>query len=157
MGIKHLFKSKLNWSFSTANVKTNNRTYLKSHSITIDGKPDLHVSAAKVFKGNPALHNPEDLVLSSVTSCHMMSYLYVCEQNGIEVVSYSDESEAILEVFDDGSGRITKINLCPKVTIKNKDKKVLALSLHKMANQLCFIANSCNFSIEHFPTCEIAN
>jgi organic hydroperoxide reductase OsmC/OhrA len=40
------------------------------------------------------LYNPEDMLLSSVVSCHMMSYLYVCEQNGIEVLSYTDSAEA---------------------------------------------------------------
>lgn len=152
MGFKHEFKANLDWLFS----KKETTTYTKSHTITIDGKNVLNVSAAKAFQGDPALYNPEDLLLSSVVSCHMMSYLYVCKQNGIEVVSYSDEAEATLEVLDDGSGRFTFIKLNPKVRITNIDKIEEALSLHKKANQLCFIANSCNFPIIHFPTCEIA-
>lgn len=152
MGFKHVFKANLDWLFS----KKETTTYTKSHTITIDGKNVLNVSAAKAFKGDPALYNPEDLLLSSVVSCHMMSYLYVCKQNGIEVVSYTDEAEATLEVLDDGSGRFTVIKLNPKVRITNIDKIEEALSLHKKANQLCFIANSCNFPIIHFPTCEIA-
>jgi organic hydroperoxide reductase OsmC/OhrA len=87
----------------------------------------------------------------------MMSYLYVCSQNGIDVVSYTDEAEATLEVLEDGSGRFIAINLNPKVHITNKEKIEEALSLHKKANQLCFIANSCNFTILHFPTCEVEN
>jgi organic hydroperoxide reductase OsmC/OhrA len=86
-----------------------------------------------------------------------MSYLYVCNQNDIDVVSYTDEAEASLEVLDDGSGRFISIKLNPKVCISNKEKIEEALSLHKKANQLCFIANSCNFPILHFPTCEIKN
>lgn len=152
MGFKHVFKANLDWLFS----KKETTTYTKSHTITIDGKNVLNVSAAKAFKGDPALYNPEDLLLSSVVSCHMMSYLYVCKQNGIEVVFYTDEAEATLEVLDDGSGRFTVIKLNPKVRITNIDKIEEALSLHKKANQLCFIANSCNFPIIHFPTCEIA-
>lgn len=152
MGFKHVFKANLDWLFS----KKETTTYTKSHTITIDGKNVLNVSAAKAFKGDPALYNPEDLLLSSVVSCHMMSYLYVCKQNGIEVVFYTDEAEATLEVLDDGSGRFTVIKLNPKVRITNTDKIEEALSLHKKANQLCFIANSCNFPIIHFPTCEIA-
>ena len=152
MGFKHVFKANLDWLFS----KKETTTYTKSHTITIDGKNVLNVSAAKAFKGDPTLYNPEDLLLSSVVSCHMMSYLYVCKQNGIEVVFYTDEAEAALEVLDDGSGRFTVIKLNPKVRITNIDKIEEALSLHKKANQLCFIANSCNFPIIHFPTCEIA-
>ncbi|CAM3942637.1 OsmC family protein [Flavobacterium sinopsychrotolerans] len=151
MGFKHVFKAKLDWFFS----KKEAETYTKSHTITIDGKAVLNVSAAKAFKGDPAFYNPEDLLLSSVVSCHMMSYLYVCKQNGIDVVSYTDEAEATLEVSADGSGRFIAIKLNPKVRITNKEKIEEALSLHKKANQLCFIANSCNFPIVHFPICEI--
>jgi organic hydroperoxide reductase OsmC/OhrA len=153
MGFKHVFKAKLDWLFS----KKESVKYIKSHTISIDGKVVLHVSAAKAFKGDPDLYNPEDLLLSSVVSCHMMSYLYVCSQNGIDVVSYTDEAEATLEVLEDGSGRFTTIKLFPKVCISNKEKIEEALSLHKKANELCFIANSCNFPILHFPTCEVEN
>lgn len=152
MGFKHIFRVKLDWLFS----KKEMATYNKSHTITIDGKAVLNVSAAKAFKGDPALYNPEDLLLSSVVSCHMMSYLYVCKQNGIDVMSYTDQAEATLEVLADGSGRFVLIKLYPKVRISNKEKIAEALSLHKNANQLCFIANSCNFPIVHFATCEIA-
>lgn len=152
MGFKHVFIAKLDWLFS----KKETAKYHKSHTITIDGKAVLQVSAAKAFKGDPALYNPEDLLLSSVVSCHMMSYLYVCKQHGIEVLSYTDEAEAILEVLADGSGRFIEIKLNPKVRISNKEKIADALSLHKKANQLCFIANSCNFPILHFPICEMA-
>jgi organic hydroperoxide reductase OsmC/OhrA len=130
------------------------KRYQKTHQIAIEGKEILNVSAAKAFKGDPALYNPEDLLLSSVVSCHMMSYLYVCAQNGIEVLSYQDNAEADLEVSHNGSGRFTEIRLYPKVIIKGKEKIAEALNLHKKANELCFIANSCNFPILHFPTCE---
>lgn len=147
MAFKHLFKAKLDWNLTS-------KRYQKSHQIAIEGKEILNVSAAKAFKGDPALYNPEDLLLSSVVSCHMMSYLYVCAQNGIEVISYKDNAEADLEVSHNGSGRFTEIRLYPKVIIKGKEKIAEALNLHKKANELCFIANSCNFPILHFPTCE---
>lgn len=147
MAFKHLFKVKLGWDSTP-------KRYQKSHQIAIEGKEILNVSAAKAFKGDPTLLNPEDLLLSSVVSCHMMSYLYVCAQNGIEVLSYQDNAEADLEVSHNGSGRFTEIRLYPKVIIKGKEKIAEALNLHKKANELCFIANSCNFPIIHFPECE---
>ncbi len=85
----------------------------------------------------------------------MMSYLYVCAQNGIEVIEYSDNAEATLEVNPDGSGRFVEARLYPKVKISNSDKIELALELHKKANQLCFIANSCNFPVLHEGSCEV--
>jgi organic hydroperoxide reductase OsmC/OhrA len=149
--MKHLFKAEAKW---TSNQEDSaKRFYSKSHQILIEGKPILTVSAAKAFKGDPELYNPEDLLLSSLVSCHMMSYLYVCSQNGIEVLEYSDNAEATLEVSPDGSGRFITITLNPEVTISNSSQIQLALDLHQKANRLCFIANSCNFPVLHTARC----
>ena len=153
--MKHLFKAELNWASSPNPEQSASKFYSKSHKIVIEGKPVLNVSAAKAFKGDPELYNPEDLLLSSLVSCHMMSYLYVCSQNGIEILEYSDNAEATLEVSPDGSGRFVEVVLNPKVKISNPDKTDLALELHTKANQLCFIANSCNFPVLHEASCEI--
>lgn len=156
MVFKHLFKTQLNWISKKNEIESTKRFYSKTHQIKIEGKPVLDISAAKAFKGDPELYNPEDLLLSSLVSCHMMSYLYVCSQNGIEVLEYTDNAEGILEVNPDGSGRFTEVRLNPKVIISNSDKIELALELHTKANQLCFIANSCNFPVLHEASCEVA-
>lgn len=152
--MKHLFKAEANWTSNQIQEDSTKRFYNKSHQIKIEGKPILNVSAAKAFKGDPELYNPEDLLLSSLVSCHMMSYLYVCSQKEIEVLEYSDNAEATLEVSDDGSGRFVQVVLKPKVKISKHDKIELAVELHKRANQLCFIANSCNFPVLHEASCE---
>jgi len=155
MTFKHLFKAEVNWTSNQKPENSGSKFYSKSHQIKIEGKPVLDVSAAKGFKGDPTLYNPEDLLLSSLISCHMMSYLYVCSQNGIEVLEYSDNAEATLEVNPDGSGRFVEVRLYPKVKISNSDQNELALELHQKANQLCFIANSCNFPVLHQASCEV--
>lgn len=152
MEFKHLFKASAEWFRN--NKCESIKTYSRTHTIAIEGKPLLNVSAAKAFKGDAALYNPEDMLLGSLVSCHMMSYLYVCAQSGIEVLSYTDDAVATLVVQQDGSGRFTGVTLNPKVIIAQADRINEALTLHKKANQLCFIANSCNFPIEHNPTCE---
>lgn len=151
--MNHLFKVALNWIKKEPKTDSLTRIYTKSHHISIEGKPDLEVSAAKAFKGDPNLYNPEDLLLSSLTSCHMMSYLYSCTQHKIEVISYQDHSEASLQVNPDGSGKIIKVDLFPEVIISDSSQIELALSLHKKANELCFIANSCNFPVYHHAKC----
>lgn len=153
MEFKHLFKAKLNWNSIPKEVISSSKQYHKTHQIAIEEKEILNVSAAKAFKGDPSLYNPEDLLLSSLVSCHMMSYLYVCSQNGIDVISYQDDAEATLEVSENGSGRFVEVRLYPKVVIKQPEKITEALNLHAKANELCFIANSCNFKIIHFPNC----
>ncbi|MFZ4861592.1 OsmC family protein [Sphingobacterium sp. Mn56C] len=153
MTLKHYFKAHLAWLFKTPASDRSKRQYTKSHTLQIDGKVDLHVSAAKAFKGDPSLHNPEDLLLSSLMSCHMMSYLYVTSQHSIDMVAYSDQAEAILESYTDGSGKIVQVNLNPIVKLADAQQIDLALSLHQEAHRLCFIANSCNFKVEISPRC----
>lgn len=150
MSHQHIFKAEVNWQLKPGASTQNPKTYSRNHKVKIDNIKDaLEVSAAKMFHGDPTLYNPEDLLLSALASCHMMSYLYVCAQHRIEVVSYNDNAEAYLNVAYSGRGQFTKAQLNPIVTIKHTDKQALALSLHKQANSLCFIANSCNFPITH--------
>lgn len=150
MSIKHSFKATVNWTINDGESTSNPRSFSRNHKVTIANKvSDLPVSAAKPFRGDDSLYNPEDLLLSALASCHMMSYLYVCAQNNIEVLSYSDDAEGDLEVTPSGSGSFKTVRLKPMVTIKNASQKVLARRLHDKANQLCFIANSCNFPIIH--------
>ena len=151
MAFKHTFTAQLEWL--AERTSTTGRSYPKTHHISIQGKQSIEVSAAKAFKGNPSLYNPEDLLLSSLMSCHMMSYLYVCSQHDIEVLSYNDKAQAFLETHSDGSGKIVEVRLSPSVVISDPSKITLALSLHTQANKLCFIANSCNFDVHHEPTC----
>ncbi|MBD1428484.1 OsmC family protein [Sphingobacterium litopenaei] len=152
---KHTFKATLSWEKIDSALVDTKSIYRKSHTISIEGKEVLSVSAAKVFKGDPELHNPEDLLLSSLMSCHMMSYLYVCAKNNVEVLQYNDQAQAILETYADGSGKIVEVQINPQVIIQDASQLELALSLHKEANKLCFIANSCNFPVLHAPHCKV--
>jgi len=149
----HKFKVSLSWEKKQHHAFNNKNVSIKSHTVHISGKPELAISAAKTFKGDPALYNPEDLLLSSLVSCHMMSYHYVCSQHRIEILSYSDSAEAILELYLNGSGRIIEVILNPIVVIADKSQIEKAIALHNDANQICFIANSCNFPVKHFAKC----
>jgi len=153
MAFKHQFKADLSWSKEI--VQADRKTYERSHQVSIQGKSTLEISAAKAFKGDPSKYNPEDLLLSSLISCHMMSFLYVCTQNNIDILSYTDHAEAILESYPDGSGRFMSATLNPKITITDPEKVELANLLHQQAHQLCFIANSCNFPIQIIPECSV--
>ncbi|SJN47746.1 OsmC family protein [Sphingobacterium sp. JB170] len=151
MSLKHVFSAALQWP--TPPASTSGDKSSKTHQVSIHGKQDLNISAAKAFKGDGSLYNPEDLLLTSLMSCHMMSYLYVCGKHNIEVFSYVDNATALLETYPDGSGKIIEVRLEPHTIISDSAHIDLALSFHEQANKLCFIANSCNFTIIHTPSC----
>ena len=150
---KHTFEATLTWEKIQQTAANAVTISTKSHTVHIQGKADLAVSAAKAFKGDSSMYNPEDLLLSSLVSCHMMSYLYVCAQHQIEIISYTDHAQAILETYPDGSGKIIEVILAPKVVVQDSATIELANSLHAKANKLCFIANSCNFPVQHQSQC----
>ncbi len=150
------FKVHTKWSFLTENDTSKSRGNPKTHQTYIKNKDPLTISAAKEFKGDETKHNPEDLFLSALSSCHMMSYMYLCDKNNITLMDYTDETSGILKVNADGSGAFISIILHPIVIILEKNKIDLAIELHKEANRLCFIANSCSVPIDHKPQIQIA-
>ena len=140
----HHYTLNLKWiGESVSNSIQNDRLY----EVSIAGKKPFKGSADKVFFGDPTLYNPEDLLLSALSSCHMMSYLYVCRKHGLEVLSYTDTPEGILKVNPNGSGQFEKVVLKPIIQLKDGSDKAFALQLHQEAKKLCFIANSCAFDI----------
>jgi len=148
--MKHLFKLTTKWFSQLGESTLNARSYSRNHSIEIEGRAEiLKISAAKAFKGDDTLHNPEDLLLSAVSSCHMMSYFYVCSQNDVEVLCYIDHAKAFLEVDKNGKGQIIKVELFPEIIVSKPEMIQTAETLHKKASDLCFIANSCAFPISY--------
>lgn len=145
---EHIYTLDLQW---TGKKEIDHHRNDRIYEIELDGKDKIKGSADKPFFGDPSLYNPEDLLLSSLSACHMMSFLYVCRQEKLKVLSYQDQPIAYLKLHVDGSGCFTKAILKPKV----KFVKALSLekinTLHKKAGSLCFIANSCNFQIEYEP------
>ena len=148
--MKKQFKVQTQWSSKDAFSNT------KTHRVSVENKATLTVSAAKTFKGDGTKHNPEDLFLSALASCHMMSYMYLCNKHHITLVDYTDKTVGTLVVKADGSGAFTEIIINPKVTILEANKLDLALRLHTEANRLCFIANSCSVPIQHKANIQIA-
>ena len=104
------------------------------------------------FRGNPNLHNPEDLLLSAISSCHMLWYLHLCSEAGIIVMDYVDHAIGIMTELENGSGHFKEVTLKPQIVITDLTRISEAKALHQKANELCFIANSVNFKVKHNAT-----
>jgi organic hydroperoxide reductase OsmC/OhrA len=114
--------------------------------VHVAGKPDLPLSADQAFLGNSARHNPEDLLVVAISSCHMLWYLHLCANAGIIVWAYEDRPSGRLIESRESGGHFESMLLRPKVTIESGDVRE-ALRLHQDAHKKCFIANSVNFPI----------
>lgn len=150
--MNHNYKLTVKWTGNKGSGTSSYRAYDRNHIIIIDNKTTLEGSSDPTFHGDKTKHNPEDLLVASLSACHMMSYLHVCVKAGITVVDYEDNATGAMLTEGD-SGRFTEVILNPIVTITDKTMLELANELHKKANELCFIANSVNFQVRHNPRC----
>lgn len=149
----HHFRTKLTWSAAGGVGTTSYKAYSRDHVLGAAGKPDIAGSADPVFRGDGQRYNPEELLVASLSSCHMLSYLYVCAVNGVVVTHYRDEADGVMRVHADGSGQFERVTLRPRVTILAGDKEK-ARALHEQAHHLCFVANSVNFPVDVEPVIE---
>ncbi len=149
---KHNYKVKIEWAGNEGNGTLNYKSYNRNHIIMANGKYDkINGSSDPSFLGDKTKYNPEDLFLSSLSACHMLWYLHLCSVNKIIVTGYLDNAMGIMEETENGSGRFTEVTLNPKVRITDLSMIPKANELHNEANKMCYIANSCNFKIEHNP------
>jgi len=124
--------------------------YSPDHLIRYAGGQTLHGSPSSSFMGNDAYADPEQLLLSALSACHMLTFLAVCANRGYIVDSYNDDATAILEKNAVGQLVVTRATLAPKVTFSG-DKQPNAeeyAKLHERAHQGCFIANSVKTQVE---------
>ena len=142
----HEYRTFVHWSADGAGT-VSYRSYSRNHSLGAPGKPEIAASSDAAFRGDAARYSPEDLLVASLSSCHMLWYLHLCAVNGVTIVEYHDDATGRMEVSSDGSGRFTSVTLRPRATVAAGDPD-RALALHEEAHRLCFIARSVNFPVE---------
>lgn len=156
MRFEHHYAVSVEWTGNRGTGTSDYRAYAREHLVTAEGKHPISGSSDRVFHGDAARWNPEELLLSALSQCHLLSYLHVAAQNGVVVTAYSDDATGTMEEGASGGGRFTSVTLRPRVTIAAGDA-ALAASLHGEAARKCFIAASVNFPVHHEPTILVAD
>ncbi|MES2646354.1 MAG: OsmC family protein [Bacteroidota bacterium] len=149
----HYYKTSLEWTGNLGSGTSNYSSYSRNHLIKVPGKTIIAGSSDPIFRGDKSMYNPEDLLVASLSACHMLSYLHLCAIAGIVVIKYTDEATGTMEETAGGGGRFTEVNLHPAVTVEDPAMIELAGELHHKAHENCFIASSCNFPVKHFASC----
>lgn len=155
MPSQHRYKLKTTWTGNTGTGTSNYSSYERSLTISAEGKTDILATSDTAFNSDKTKHNPEELLLASISSCHMLWYLHLCSEAGVIVTNYIDDATALMIETPDGGGHFTEVVLSPTITITDPSMMETAITLHQKANKLCYIANSCNFPILHKPTINI--
>lgn len=148
---QHDYELTVKWTGNTGTGTSNYKEFERSHTISANGKDEIFGSSDPAFRGDQTRYNPEELLLASLSSCHMLWYLHLSAESGVVVTDYVDNANGIMIETEDGGGRFTEVTLNPIVTIAEISMTEKANELHKKANEFCFIAKSVNFPVYHKP------
>ena len=152
---QHRYEIRMKWTGNEGEGTRTYRGYRRDHLIEAADKPPIVGSSDPAFRGDPRRYNPEELLVASLSSCHMLSYLHLCAVNDVTVLEYHDNASGLMEERPGGSGAFVRVLLKPAVTIAGGSDRATALALHHEAHGNCFIANSVNFPVDVAP--EITN
>jgi len=143
------------WTGNLGSGTSAYKAYSRNHELDASEKGSpISCSSDSSFRGDPSRYNPEELLVGALSSCHMLAMLHLCADAGIVVTDYSDHAEGEMIEHPDGSGEFTRVILRPQITITDPARIADALALHHRAQELCFIARSVNFTVEHEPVVE---
>ena len=148
MAREHRYQVIVEWTGNLGQGTSDYRAYSRNYSISgprkaspIDGSSDA------AFRGDAARYNPEDLLVASVSACHMLWVLHLCAEAGIVVTAYTDEPAGLMQEHPDGSGEFSSVTLRPSLTLADPARKAELAAIHHRVHELCFIARSVKFPI----------
>jgi len=118
---------------------------LRAHTVQL-AEQTLLASSAPALSGDPARADPEEMLVASLSGCHMLWFLELARRERLRVTSYEDEGEGTLDGV-----RFTRVVLRPRIAFESDPDPELLERLHHRAHELCFIANSVNFPVEVDP------
>jgi organic hydroperoxide reductase OsmC/OhrA len=148
----HSYDVRVAWTGNTGVGTAGYADYRRDTVTTAGDKDGLLGSSDPNFRGDPARWNPEELLLTSLSQCHLLWYLDLVARAGVVVTDYVDEPSATMVLNSDGSGQFQRVVLRPSVTITDPDDRARALELHSRAHEMCFITRSVNFPVDCEPT-----
>jgi organic hydroperoxide reductase OsmC/OhrA len=152
MAKQHRYDVMVTWTGNQGTGTSSYRAYARDHEIAAAGKPPIPGSSDPAFRGDKTRWNPEDMLVASLSSCHMLWYLHLCAVGGVAVTRYLDRAEGTMEEGADGGGRFTRVTLRPEIAVAPGADLAKAKALHEEAHHKCFIANSVNFPVACEPT-----
>ncbi len=153
MGREHCYRLTTRWTGNLGSGTSGYGDYSRNHEIVAAEKAmAIPGSSDPAFRGEAGRYNPEDLLVASLSACHMLWLLHLAADAGIVVTAYEDEATGTMEETAGGGGAFTEVTLRPQVTIASSGRAGDLEALHHRAHLLCFIARSVNFPVKIEPS-----
>ncbi len=122
--------------------------YSREHTWAFDGGLTIPASSSPHVVptpfSNPANIDPEEAFVASLSSCHMLTFLYLAQKQGFQIDAYEDEAVGVVSKTETGYMWVSTVTLNPKIAFSGEklpspdDEE----HLHELAHEQCFIANS---------------
>jgi organic hydroperoxide reductase OsmC/OhrA len=113
-------------------------------------KPNIVVGSPPEFKGEPDIWAPEELLVGSVNTCMMLTFLALAQTRGVTPAGYESEAEGLLENVD-GEYRITEVTVRPHITVRTEAELERTREIMETAEAQCFISNSVKSKVKPIP------
>ena len=143
----HEYRATVSWKRDGGAAFTDQR-YSRGHTwsfdggITVPGSSSPH--SVKLHYSVAAAVDPEEAFVAALSSCHMLTFLYVAAKQGYVIDGYADEAVGVMTRNDHGKMWVSKVTLAPAIVFAGEKRPTPEQldELHHLAHEECFIANS---------------
>ncbi|MHB8634894.1 MAG: OsmC family protein [Fimbriimonadaceae bacterium] len=153
MANPHFYRTRVTWTGGASGPAVSYESYSRAFRVDMAGKASIEASADPSYRGDAALVNPEEMLVASISGCHLLTYLALAVRARMDVISYEDEAEGIMQM-ESGKMKVTDVILRPSIVLGPGADLDKAQALHDQAHDQCFIANSvtCDIRVEAMIT-----
>ncbi len=145
------YEARVSWAGSTG---AGWESYDRAHTaLAPPAEQEIRLTTGE-SKGDPAVLNPEQLVVMAASSCQMLWFLHLAAKARIDVVAYEDDATAIMPESEEPV-RITEIALRPRIAVAGEASEERIRKLVATAHEHCYIANSLKSEMKIQATIEI--
>jgi organic hydroperoxide reductase OsmC/OhrA len=143
----HEYRATVKWT-RQGDAKFTDQRYSRGHTWSFDGGITVPGSSSPLSVKLPysvaEAVDPEEALVAALSSCHMLTFLYVAAKQGFVVDSYEDQAVGAMTKNEAGKMWVSKITLHPAIAFSG-DKRPTSEqldALHHLAHDECYIANS---------------
>jgi organic hydroperoxide reductase OsmC/OhrA len=124
-------------------------------ALSAAGRPNIIVGSPPEFRGEPGVWAPEELLVGSLNSCLMLTFLTLAQARGLTPAGYESEAEGLLEHVED-KYPISEVTVRPRITLKAETELELARQAMEGVEANCFISNSITSKVRLTPEFVVA-
>lgn len=138
------YRATIDWSLQDGEDFLNGR-YGRGHTVAF-AEHQMPATASSQVVGKWAQKgavDPEEMLVASLSSCHMLTFLHIARLAGFAITRYRDVAEGVMTKTEAGVVWVSKVTLRPEITYAGqRPTEAEAARLHHRAHAECFVANS---------------